>query len=179
MSAVQHLRPAGNPVEPVTDMIASLEAQLACFYEEQALAGGRTHGELMQTLESLEAQLKDVYEERERMGAESAPIVAEVDSTDATLAVASLEEQVKVLLEERNDEQAAARDGALAVGSLEAQVRALLDEKADLEGTVGSLEDQVRALLDEKRELEAQLAGTRDRARRATHALIEQFVIEP
>ncbi|MCU0698678.1 MAG: hypothetical protein MUC96_19425 [Myxococcaceae bacterium] len=160
-------------------MIASLAAQLACFYEEQALAGGKTHGELMQTLESLEAQLKDVYEERERMGAESAPIVAEVDSTDPSLAVTSLEAQVRVLLEERDDEQAAADAGRVAVGSLEAQVRALLDEKAELEGTVGSLEEQVRALLDEKRELEAQLSGTRDRARRATHALIEQFVIEP
>jgi chromosome segregation ATPase len=168
-----------DPTEHLRETLQNMEAQLAGFYEEQFLAGGRTHGELMQTLDNLEAQLKDIYDEREVMGAESAPIVAEIDSSDLGLSVSSLEAQVHVLLDEKNEHQATAEEKSTSVDSLEAQVRSLLDEKTDASEAIGSLEAQVAALLDEKRDLEAQLSTIKERARTVTHALIEQFVINP
>jgi chromosome segregation ATPase len=173
MSAMKHLRSAPGVTDSLSETVASLEAQLASFYEEQVLAGGRSHGQLMQTVEGLEVQLKDLYDEREHAG--HAPGAA----ADAEVAVRSLEAQVRALLDEKNEHEGAAEAGAIAVSSLDAQVRALLDEKVELEGAVSSLEEQVRALLDEKRDLEVQLEATRERARKATHSLIEQFVVGP
>jgi chromosome segregation ATPase len=129
MTAAQTRRPA-TLADSNHLALRNLEAQLACFYEEQFVAGGRSHGELMSTLENLETQLKDIYEEREQSG----PAMSTID---AQIALKSMEEQVGALLDEKSELSE-------AVGSLEAQVRALLDEKAHLEQHLDALRERTR-----------------------------------
>jgi len=93
MTATQTRKPA-TLAEPNHEALRNLELQLACFYEEQFVAGGKSHGELMSTLENLETQLKDIYGEREQ----SAPAMPQLE---ADIALKSLEAQVGVLLDEK------------------------------------------------------------------------------
>ena len=93
MTATQTRKPA-TLAEPNHEALRNLELQLACFYEEQFVAGGKSHGELMSTLDNLETQLKDIYGEREQ----SAPAMPQLE---ADIALKSLEAQVGVLLDEK------------------------------------------------------------------------------
>jgi len=129
MTATQTRKPA-TLAEPNHEALRNLELQLACFYEEQFVAGGKSHGELMSTLENLETQLKDIYGEREQ----SAPAMPQLE---ADIALKSLEAQVGVLLDEK-------ADLCEAASSLEAQVGVLLDEKAHLEQQLDVLRVRTR-----------------------------------
>lgn len=134
---VQAQAVAANDVEGARALIESLEAQLCDIYAERA-----KEGEALQAsglVRSLVEQLEAVYADQERAGPAAdmnESLVSQVESLYADRLehddmVASLEGQVAVLLEERNDLAAEVEELRARVKRVEHMAKSVVSGMAD------------------------------------------------